>query len=315
MFELGGKRIWVAGHCGMVGSALMRRLASESCSIITVGREAVDLRRQAAVESFLCETRPDAIILAAARVGGILANSTYPVDFLYDNLMIAANVVKAAHENDVERLLILGSSCIYPRAAAQPIDEAALLSGRLEPSNEFYAIAKIAGLKLVEAYRRQYGRDYIAAMPTNLYGPGDNFDLLGGHVLPALIRKAHWAKVNGAADVTIWGSGRPRREFLHADDCADALVLLLKQYSDAEHVNVGSGLDHTILELAQQVCDVVGFTGSIAHDLSKPDGMPRKLMRADKLRALGWAPRISLERGLRDVYAWFLEHVAEGQAA
>lgn len=315
MYSLEGKRVWVAGHRGMVGSAVVRRLGGEGCEVITAGRDVVDLKRQAEVEAFVRDARPDAVVMAAAKVGGILANDTYPADFLYDNLMIEANIFEASHRNDVERFLFLGSSCIYPKFADQPITEEALLTGPLEPTNEWYAIAKIAGIKLAQAYRRQHGRDYISAMPTNLYGPGDNFDLNSSHVLPALIRKAHNAKVQGAASITVWGTGTPRREFLHADDCADALVFLLKTYSGAEHVNVGFGEDVSILELTQLVCSVVGFTGEIVHDLSKPDGTPRKLMSADKLRSMAWMPKIGLEQGIRDVYDWFLENVAEDRAA
>ena len=307
-YDLNGKRVWVAGHRGMVGSAVVRRLASEGCDVVTAGRDVVDLMRQAEVEAFLADAKPDAIVMAAAKVGGILANDTRPAEFLYDNLMIEANIVAAAHANDVEKFLFLGSSCIYPKFADQPITEDSLLTGSLEPTNEWYAIAKIAGIKLAQAYRKQYGRDYISAMPTNLYGPGDNFDLTSSHVMPAIIRKAHEAKVNGASSITVWGTGTPRREFLHADDCADALVFLLKTYSGHEHVNVGSGDDVTILELTQIVCDVVGFTGEIAHDLSKPDGTPRKLMSADKLRGMGWKPRIALKAGITETYRWFLEH-------
>jgi GDP-L-fucose synthase len=308
MYDLGGKRVWVAGHRGMVGSALVRRLQTEDCEILTAGREVVDLKRQAEVEAFLSATRPDAIVIAAARVGGILANDTYPADFLYDNLIIEANLFEAAHRADVDRLLFLGSSCIYPRLAPQPIAEAALLTGPLESTNEWYAIAKIAGIKLAQAYRRQHGRDYISAMPTNLYGPGDNFDLDTSHVVPALIRKAHEATQRNAPDITIWGTGAPRREFLHVDDCADALVFLLKTYSGDEHVNVGSGEDLSILELTRMICRVVGFEGEIVHDLSRPDGTPRKLLSADRLRGMGWHPTIGLEDGLRATYQWFRSH-------
>ena len=306
MYDLNGKRIWVAGHRGMVGSAVVRRLASENCTVLTATRQEVDLTRQADVERFVADARPDAIVLAAAKVGGILANDTYPADFLYENLLIETSVFGAAHANDVDRLLFLGSSCIYPRLAPQPIEEDALLTGPLEPTNEWYAIAKIAGIKLAQAFRKQHGRDYISAMPTNLYGPGDNFDLNSSHVLPALIRKAHEAKVAGAPTITLWGTGTPRREFLHADDCADALVFLLKNYSGASHVNVGSGEDLSILELAQLVCEVVGFEGEIALDRSKPDGTPRKLMAPGKLQAMGWNPRIPLTEGLAATYEWYL---------
>jgi GDP-L-fucose synthase len=305
-YPLTGKRVWVAGHRGMVGSAIARRLAAEDCRVLTVDHAELDLRDQAAVRAWMEKTRPQAIFLAAARVGGILANDTYPADFLWDNLAIEANVIQSAHEFAVEKLLFLGSSCIYPKFALQPITEDALLSGSLEPTNEWYAIAKIAGIKLAQAYRRQHGSDFISAMPTNLYGPGDNFDLATGHVLPALIRKAHEAKLRGDSEIVIWGSGTPRREFLHVDDCADACVHLMKAYSAAEHVNVGSGEDLTILDLVRLVCDVVGFEGMIAHDLSKPDGTPRKLMSADKIRALGWSPKIELRDGIGGVYRSFV---------
>ncbi|TPW27104.1 GDP-L-fucose synthase [Martelella alba] len=307
VYDLKGKKIWVAGHRGMVGGAVARRLAEEDCEVITAGRDVVDLVRQNEVEAFMAKTKPDAIVMAAAKVGGILANNTYPVDFLYNNLMIEANIFDAAHRNDVDRFVFLGSSCIYPKMAPQPIPEDALLTGPLEPTNEWYAIAKIAGIKLAQAYRKQYGRDYISAMPTNLYGVGDNFDLNSSHVLPALIRKAHEAKISGAKEIIMWGTGSPRREFLNADDCADAVVFLLKNYSGDEHVNVGSGTDITILELTQLVCKVVGFTGEIVHDLSKPNGTPRKLMDTEKLRSMGWAPQISLEDGIRDAYQAFCD--------
>ena len=306
LFPLEGKRIWVAGHRGMVGSAIVRRLASEDCDVITAGREVVDLKRQDQVEAWMAREKPDAIVLAAAKVGGILANDTFPADFLYDNLMIETNIIQAAHANGVAKLLFLGSSCIYPKFAEQPIREDSLLTGALEPTNEWYAIAKIAGIKLAQAYRKQHGADFISAMPTNLYGQGDNFDLNSSHVLPALIRKAHEAKTANADSLTIWGTGKPRREFLNADDCADACVFLLKTYSDLEHVNVGSGEDVTILELAQLVCEVVGFQGRITTDTTKPDGTPRKLMSADKLRAMGWAPSIELRDGVDRAYRWFL---------
>jgi GDP-L-fucose synthase len=310
VYDLNGKRIWVAGHRGMVGAAVVRRLASEGCEVLTAGRDALDLERQDQVERWLAEQRPDAVVMAAAKVGGILANDSYPADFLYRNLIIEANVTEAARRSGVEKLLFLGSSCIYPKFAPQPITEDALLTGPLEPTNEWYAVAKIAGIKLAQAYRRQYGCDFISAMPTNLYGPEDNFDLASSHVLPALIRKAHEARLAGARTLTIWGTGAPRREFLHVDDCADALVFLLKTYSGDEHVNVGSGEDLTILELAQAVCQVVGFEGEIVCDTSKPDGTPRKLMSAAKLRGMGWAPKVGLVGGLRSTYGWFLRNVA-----
>lgn len=307
IFPLEGKRVYVAGHRGMVGSAIVRRLAREGCQILAPSREELDLKRQDQVERWMAANRPNVVFLAAAKVGGILANNTFPADFLYDNLMIEANLIEASYRNDVEKLVFLGSSCIYPKFAPQPISEDALLTGPLEPTNEWYAIAKIAGIKLAQAYRRQYGSDFISAMPTNLYGPGDNYDLTSSHVLPALIRKAHEAKLNGADHIEIWGTGAPRREFLNADDCADALVFLAKTYSDLEHVNVGSGEDLTILELAERICEVVGFNGKIVTDPSKPDGTPRKLMSAEKLRGLGWAPRIGLTEGITAAYAEFVK--------
>jgi GDP-L-fucose synthase len=315
MYDLRGKRVWVAGHNGMVGSALVRRLATEDCEIVTAGRGKLDLRSQADVRRWLADRRPDAVFLAAAKVGGILANSTYPADFLYDNLMIEANVIEAAHREDVEKLLFLGSSCIYPKFAEQPIREEALLTGPLEPTNEWYAVAKIAGIKLAQAYRLQHGRDFISAMPSNLYGPGDNFDLNSSHVMPALIRKAHEAKLRGDEAIVIWGTGTPRREFLHVDDCADACVHLMKHYSDARHVNIGSGTDVPIIDLVGMVCEAVGFGGRIDQDPSKPDGTPRKLMAADALLALAWQPRIGLPEGIAATYRWFLEQESVRESA
>lgn len=310
-FELAGRRIFVAGHRGMVGSAIMRRLAIENCEVLRVGREELDLLDQAAVERWIKAQRPDAIILAAAKVGGIHANSTFPAEFLHQNLMIAANVIHGAHRADVPRLLNLGSSCIYPKFAPQPILEQALLTGELEKTNEAYAIAKIAGLKLVEAYRMQYGHDYISAMPTNLYGTGDNYDLQNSHVLPALIRKAHDAKVTGSEKITIWGTGTPRREFLHADDCANACIFLLQNYSHSLPVNVGTGRDISILELARLVCDIVGFSGEIVKDLSKPDGTPQKLMSNHRLAAMGWAPSFTFREGIASAYADYCSRFAK----
>ena len=309
-YSLNSKSIFVAGHRGMVGGAIVRRLSSEGCEIITAGRDVLDLRDQVGVRTFLADRRPDAVVLAAAKVGGILANDTYPADFLYENLTIETNVIEGAFRADVEKLLFLGSSCIYPKFADQPIVEDALLTGSLEPTNEWYAIAKIAGLKLCEAYRKQYGVDYISGMPTNLYGPGDNFDLQNSHVIPALMRKAHDAKLSGENDLTIWGSGTPRREFLHVDDCADALVFLLQHYSSAQHVNVGSGVDVTIAELAQTIMDVVGLDGELQPDSSKPDGTPRKLMCGEKLAGLGWRPSIELRDGLASTYKWFVDNLS-----
>lgn len=308
-YDLAGKRVWVAGHRGMVGSAVVRRLATERCHVLTADRATLDLMRQEAVERFTARERPDIVVLAAARVGGILANRDFPASFLYDNLVIAANVIEAAHRAGVPRLLFLGSSCIYPRDAAQPIPEDALLTGPLEPTNEAYAVAKIAGLKLVQAYRRQYGHDYIAAMPTNLYGPGDNYDLSSGHVMAALIRKVFEAKQRRDPAITLWGTGSPRREFLHVDDCADALVHLLKTYADEPPVNLGTGEDIAILDLARLVCDVAGFAGEIRHDLSKPDGTPRKRLDVSRLAASGWSPRIGLRDGIAVVYADYASSV------
>mgnify|MGYP006274513205 CR=1 FL=1 len=302
-FDLSGKRVWVAGHRGMVGSALCRRLEAEPCTVVTVDRSEVDLRRQADVEMWLQRARPDAVFLGAAKVGGILANDRTPADFLYDNLMIEANVVHAAHTVGVDKLVFLGSSCIYPKFAEQPIVEEALLTGPLEPTNAWYAIAKIAGLKLCQAYRRQHGRDFVATMPTNLYGPEDNFDLETSHVLPALLRKAHAAKCRGDHSLEIWGSGAPRREFLHVDDLADALIFVLRHYSDEAPLNIGCGEDIAIADLARLVMEVVGFDGDLVHDRTKPDGTPRKLLDTSRLAALGWSPKIGLREGIAQVYA------------
>jgi len=301
-YELAGKRIWVAGHRGMVGGAVVRRLEQELCETICAGREVVDLVDQKAVMAWMESERPDAIVLAAAKVGGIYANDIAPVDFLYDNLMIEANIIHAAHQCDVERLLFLGSSCIYPRLAPQPIPEDALLTGPLEPTNEWYAIAKIAGIKLCQAHRKQYGRDWISAMPTNLYGPGDNYDLQSSHVLPALLRKFHEAKERGDTQVVVWGSGTPQREFLHCDDLADALVFMLKNYSGYEHVNVGSGSDVSIRELAETIAEVVGYEAEMVFDKTKPDGTPRKLMDSSRLHDMGWNNVRSLKDGIASAY-------------
>ena len=306
-FDLAGKRVWVAGHRGLVGAALTRRLKSEGCTLLETARADVDLREQSAVRDWMRRERPDAVFVAAATVGGIQANASRPAEFLYDNLMIEANIIHAAHEVDVGKLLFLGSSCIYPRLADQPITEAALLTGPLEPTNEWYAIAKIAGIKLAQAYRRQYGRRFISAMPTNLYGPNDNFDLASSHVLPALIRKMHEAKVSRAPSVVMWGTGTPRREFLHVDDLADALVHLMKTYDGDGHVNVGVGEDVSINELATICARVVGYDGPFEHDTSKPDGAPRKLLDVSLLTSLGWRASIPLETGIAATYRWFLE--------
>lgn len=313
IFDLQGKRVWVAGHQGMVGSAISRALAKRGLMPIEVPAADLDLRRQADVERFMRDARPDVVFLAAAKVGGILANATYPADFIYDNLMIESNIIRSAHQNGVKKLLFLGSTCIYPRDTAQPIREEALLSGPLEPTNEWYAIAKIAGIKLCQAFRRQYGADFICAMPTNLYGPNDNFDLTQSHVLPALIRKVHDAKIGGAARVSIWGTGTPRREFMHVDDLARALLLLMESYSDDSHINVGTGIDCTISELAAMVAEVIGYNGVFEFDASKPDGTPRKCTDVRRLNALGFRHEFKLRDGIADAYQWFLEHYAEAR--
>ncbi len=307
-YSLSGKRIWVAGHRGMVGSAIVRRLAAENCAILTATRDVLDLTRQQDVESWMNETKPQAIFLAAATVGGILANDTRPTEFLTDNLQIQTNIITTAHTIGVEKLMFLGSSCIYPRLAPQPIHEDALLTGPLEPTNAWYAIAKIAGIKQCQAYRREYDRDFISCMPTNLYGPGDNFDLQSSHVLPALIVKAHNAKIQNAPSVTLWGSGSPSREFLYVEDMADACVFLMKHYSEAEHINVGFGSDLTIRALAERVCKIVGFKGTLIYDTTKPDGTPRKLLDSERLHKLGWQPSVDLDEGIAKTYAWYLEH-------
>jgi GDP-L-fucose synthase len=305
LYSLNSKKVFVAGERGMVGSALIRRLARENCIILHADRSELDLNDQGAVIDWMERYRPDAVFVAAGKVGGIMANSSYPAEFIYENVMIAANTIHAAHLTGVEKLLFLGSSCIYPKFAEQPIREEALLTGMLEPTNEWYAIAKIAGIKLAQAYRKQYGCDFISAMPTNLYGPEDNYDLNSGHVLPALIRKAHDAKAHGTPFV-LWGSGSPRREFLYVDDCADACVFLMKQYSDAEHVNVGTGEDVSIAELATLVSRIVGYRGTIEKDLSKPDGTPRKLLDVTKLANLGWRAQTRIEDGIASAYEAFL---------
>jgi len=301
-------RIYVAGHRGLVGSAMVRRLAGSGAQILTATREQLDLRDQAAVNYWFRANRPDQVYLVAGTVGGILANSTRPAEFIYDNMLIHATVVHAAHQYRVRKLLYLGSSCIYPRDCAQPMTEEQLLTGALEPTNEAYAVAKIAGIKLCQAYRQQYGANFISAMPTNLYGPNDNFDLTSSHVLPALIRKFQDARLSGANEVTIWGSGRPRREFLHVDDLADACAFLMDRYEGARHINVGTGEDLSIRELAELVRSVVYPAARIVFDSSKPDGMPRKLLDVSRLRALGWRHRVALEDGIRSTYAWYLEN-------
>ena len=302
-------RVFVAGHRGLVGSALMRRFAREGVrTVLTATREQLDLRDQAAVNYWFKANRPEYVYLVAGTVGGIMANSTRPAEFIYDNMMIHATVVHSAHVFGVKKLLYLGSSCIYPRECAQPMTEEMLLSGALEPTNEAYAIAKIAGIKLCQSYRKQYGDDFISAMPTNLYGPNDNFDLTSSHVLPALIRKFHDAKEEGREEVVVWGSGKPRREFLHVDDLADACVFLMDRYSEPEHINVGTGEDLSIGELAAMVRDIVHPSATIVFDTSKPDGMLRKRLDVARLHALGWRHTIELQDGIRSTYEWFLAH-------
>ena len=311
-------KIYVAGHRGLVGSAVVRRLEAEGFkNLLTATRDQLDLRDQAAVNYWFRANRPDYVFLVAGTVGGILANSTRPAEFIYDNLMIHATVVHASYLHGVKRLLYLGSSCIYPRHTEQPIQEAALLTGRLEPTNEAYAVAKISGIKLCQAYRRQYGCDFISAMPTNLYGPGDNFDLQSSHVLPALIRKFHDAKVQGQPRVTIWGTGTPRREFLHVDDLADACLFLMRSYNDDEHINIGCGEDLSIRELATLIGEIVAPGMQLEFDTTKPDGVPRKLLDVSRLHELGWRHTIELRDGIRSTYDWFLAHVndARGMAA
>lgn len=305
--QLSGKRVWVAGHHGMVGSAIVRRLADEGCEILTADRGDVDLREQSAVRTWMNSHRPDMIFLAAAKVGGIFANDTRPAEFLYDNLAIQMNVLEAARQASVAKILLLGSSCIYPKMAAQPIVEGALLTGALEPTNEAYAIAKIAGIKLGQAYRRQYGSDIISLMPTNLYGPFDNFDLTSSHVLPALIRKIHEARRKGE-DVLIWGTGNPYREFLHVNDLADACIHLMKNYSSEDIINVGTGKDLKIRELAELIAEIIGYDGNFVFDVTKPDGTPRKHLDVSRLAQTGWQAKISLREGISSTYDWFLQN-------
>lgn len=309
-YSLAGKRVWVAGHRGMVGSALVRRLGGEGCELLTVTRRELDLTRQVEVETWMRETKPQAVFLAAAVVGGIVANDTRPAEFLTDNLQIQTNIIATAHQIGVEKLLFLGSTCIYPRLAPQPMNEDALLTGPLEPTNQWYAIAKIAGIKQCQAYRREYGRDFISCMPTNLYGPEDNFDLTSSHVLPALMAKAHDAKITGKPSLTLWGTGTPRREFLHVDDLADACVFLMKTYSDEQLVNIGVGSDVTIRELAELIADVVGFKGTFTFDSTKPDGTPRKLVDVGRIDALGWKAKTGLREGIASAYEWYKQNAA-----
>jgi GDP-L-fucose synthase len=305
------EKIFVAGQRGLVGSALVRKLEADGfANLVKRDRAQLDLTKEAAVTSFFAKEKPDIVVFAAAKVGGIKANNDFPVEFLLDNLQIQNNVIRAAHGSGVRKLLFLGSSCIYPKHAPQPIPEEALLTGPLEPTNEAYAIAKIAGIKLCQAYAREYGANFISALPTNLYGPNDNFDLLSSHVLPALLRKAHEAKTSGARELTVWGSGKPRREFLHVDDLASACLFLLENYDSPEIINIGWGEDISIRELAELICEIVGFEGELTWDTSKPDGTSRKLLDVSKLRDLGWRPAISLREGIARTYDWFLKNCA-----
>jgi len=312
LFSLGGKRVYVSGHAGMAGSAIVRRLASEDCEILTASRDELDLTRQNEVEHWMAEKKPDAVFVAAAKVGGIHANNTRPAEFLFENLAIESNLIHSAYRVGVKKLLFLGSSCIYPRGAEQPMKEEALLTGPLEPTNESYAIAKIAGIKLCQAYRKQYGCDFISAMPTNLYGPGDRYDLLQGHVVAALIMKVHAAKTSGEDSIVIWGTGTPKREFLFTEDLADGLVFMMKHYSDTGHLNLGTGTDMTIRDLAETISSVAGWHGSFTFDTSKPDGMPRKVMDVSKASALGWTAKTPFETGMRQAYDWYVGAVANG---
>lgn len=308
-FELNGKRVWVVGNTGMVGSAIVRALTARAVECVSPSTR-IDLRRQTEVEDFVLRSKPDAIFMAAARVGGILANASYPADFLYDNLMIETNVIEAARRAQVQKFLFLGSTCIYPRDAAQPLQESALLTGPLEPTNQWYAVAKIAGIKLCQAYRAQYGMNCVSVMPTNLYGPFDNFDLQSSHVLPALLRKIHEAHVANELVVTLWGSGTPRREFMHVDDLARALLFIMEHYADETPLNVGTGVDCTIGELATRLAQIIGYTGRFEYDRSKPDGTPRKVTDITRLRSLGFAPDLDFEGALRRTYGWFVANRA-----
>lgn len=309
IYPLKGRRVFVAGHGGMAGSAIARRLADADCEVLSASRAVLDLRRQADVERWFAAHRPDTVILAAGTVGGILANQSRPGEFIFDNLAIEANVMEAARRFDVAKLLFLGSSCIYPKEAAQPINESALLSGPLEPTNQWYAIAKIAGMKMAEAYRAQYGADFISVMPTNLYGPGDNFALDTAHVLPALMRKAHEAQASERTVLDVWGSGRPRREFLYVEDFADACIFALQRHSGPTFLNVGAGQDISIAELADKIAAVTNFSGRVAFDPSRPDGTPRKLLDVSAMAALGWRATTGLDEGLQRTYAWFLRNL------
>lgn len=308
-FPLKGRRVWVAGHRGLVGSALCRRLERESCDILTVPREELDLTRQADVEAWMAENRPQAVFIAAAKVGGIFANDNYPAQFLYQNLSIQTNIVHAAWKLEVEKVMLLGSSCTYPKMAPQPIAESSLMEGPLEPTNQWYSVAKIAGVKMCEAYRKEYGCDFISVMPANLYGPGDNFDPVTGHVIPGLIRRFHEAKVNGAPWVEIWGTGTPRREFLHVDDMADGCIHLMERYSEPDLINLGTEREISIGETARLIAQVVGYPGELRFNTDKPDGAPRKVLKVEKLAGTGWRAGTDFEAGLRQTYSWFQENI------
>ena len=308
VYPLAGKRVWVAGHRGMVGSALMRRLASERCELLTVDRSALDLRSQPDVDRWIRTQRPQAVFIAAAVVGGIQANASRPVDFLYDNVAIATNIIRSSAEHMVEKLMFLGAACLYPRLAPQPMSESSLLEGPPEPTNEWYTVAKLTGVKLCQAYRRQLQRDFVSVVPANLYGPGDHFDPAEGHVVPGLIMRMHTAKTQSAPEVSIWGSGKALREFMHVDDCADALIFLMTTYNDERLINVGTGQEVSIAELANKVRDMAGYSGRLVFDTTKPDGMPRKLLNSARILAMGWRPRIGLDDGLTETYRWFLDH-------
>jgi GDP-L-fucose synthase len=308
VFPLKRKRVWIAGHSGMVGSALTRRLAGEGCQLLTVDRRQLDLRDQAATHRWLADNRPEAVIISAATVGGILANDSRPAEFLYDNLAIAANIIHAAAEQKVGKLMFLGAACIYPRLAPQPISEDSLLQGAPEPTNEWYTVAKIAGVKLCQSFRQQYGCDFISAIPANLYGPDDHFDELSSHVIPSLLMRADQAKKTRAPEFIVWGSGKPIREFMYVDDCAEALVFLMKTYSDARPINIGTGQEISTGELAGEVCAVVGFTGRLTFDQTKPDGAPRKALDSSRIRNMGWQPKVGLRAGLEQTYRWYLQH-------
>ena len=306
IFPLAGKRVWIAGHRGMVGGALVRRLERENCSILTVDRRSLDLRNQSDTKAWLSDNRPDAVFIAAALVGGIAANAARPAEFLYDNLAIASNIIHGAAETGVKKLMFLGAACLYPRLAPQPMSETSLLEGPPEPTNEGYAVAKIAGVKLCEAYRRQHGHDFVSVVPANLYGPGDRFDAESGHVVPGLMMRANAAKENREPELSIWGSGKALREFMHVDDCADALVFLMQAYSQSQLINVGTGHEIAIGDLARAIAQVVGYKGRLVFDATKPDGMPRKLLNSSRILAMGWRPRVELSEGLLETYRWFL---------